>query len=131
MQAQSDESMIALAEGASRRLVILVLLMSTGCAWTDAQGTRHALIVGFGLVSTKEVEGVTVQDSRGVGILAEPGSINAGWVQRNTVAIDPKVAPDVILSVGASPLSLKVESFTPYATRERPANDQRTKGGEK
>ncbi len=122
--------MIALCESASRRLVVLVLLTSSGCAWTSANGTRHALIVGFGLVNTKEMDGVTVQDSRGVGFLAEPGSISAGWVQRHTVIIDPKVAPDVILSVGASPLSLKVESFNPYATRKQPATDQKTQGGD-
>ncbi len=73
---------------------------------------------------------MSVQDSRGLGLLVEPGSLNAGWVQRHTVVIDPKIAPDVILSVDARPLSLTVESFNPYATRERSTDQQKTTGRE-
>ena len=109
-------------------MVILAAFVLSGCAWTDARGTRHTIIFGFGVVSTKEQEGISVRDSRGVGVLAEPGAIGVGWAQRHVVSIDPNVARNVIVSIGATPLSLKVESQSPTETNLEHSAVHGTKG---
>jgi hypothetical protein len=81
----------------------LAALSLSGCSWTSKDGTRHTVIIGFGLVETNTAHpGVTVQDTKLVGFTAGTEGISLGLVQRHQVEIDPRKVSDIVLSVKSS-----------------------------
>jgi hypothetical protein len=87
------------------------LTACSGIPFHTSDGTTHYLVVGVGVVSTKEQLGVSVMDSRGAGLLAGPAACNAGLFQQHYLEIDPRQASNVVISIQARPLSLTVKNF--------------------
>jgi len=85
------------------------LWCATGC-WTDARGNKHHLIVGigFGVITTTNRPGVTVSDSRVLGVQLGPDTLGAGYLSRQRIIIDPVLASNVVMSVKANPFDLTV-----------------------
>lgn len=112
--------------------LVCSVLAQTGCSWTDAHGTHHLIVgLGFGVVTTTNRPGVDVYDARVLGAMAGPDGAGVGWMQQHRVAIDPALASNVVVSIKATPGSVTVKSFDPYAhgtntsdhaTTERNAN---------
>ncbi len=99
--------------------LLLMLLLFSGCSginFRSKDGTNHHLIIGFGMISTKEQQGVTVEDAKVLGLMVGKGGVSAGLGQQHCVEIDPKQADNVVISVNSTPFSLKVTNFTPYSS---------------
>ncbi len=69
------------------------------CTWRDGAGT-HALVLGVGVVSCQRAEpgsGASLERTRGVGLLALPGGLVVGMLDRVTLGA-PVDAPTQALS---------------------------------
>lgn len=109
----------------SEKLVIfavlsaLALVSVAGCSgiqFRTEDGIDHYLILGIGMVSTREQLGVTVEEAKILGMMVNKGGFNIGLGLQHTVEIVPKSAGNVVISVKSSPYSLKVKSFSPYSS---------------
>jgi hypothetical protein len=112
------------------RLLVLGLGALAGCSWTDKNGTHHLIVgLGFGVVTTTNMPGVDVWDSRVLGALAGPNGASVGWMQQHRLAIDPLRASNVVISIKATPCSLTVRNFDFRQTNvtENTPNKERTK----
>ena len=88
------------------------LALLSGCAWTDRNGVRHTVVIGVGYVSRATTTGVSASDLGAVGIVYERG-MSIGVVRSHRVEIDPKTAPNAIVSVKVRPFSLEVKNIIP------------------
>ncbi|MBM4284750.1 MAG: hypothetical protein FJ128_05820 [Deltaproteobacteria bacterium] len=104
-------------------LLILAAGAAAGCAsWTAADGTRHTLVLGFGLVSTKEAPDgkATALRAQTLGLAVRPGGLALGYqsLQQTTIAPDWQG----IVQVSATPgQPLTVEGHGPPNPPARPA----------
>lgn len=114
-------------------LLAAVLALASGCAgsakglgigWTDRSGVRHALILGFGMVSLTNGP-MSALDVRAAGLVLDRGA-SLGIVRRHTVEIDPGQAGNAVASIHTSPFSLTVKTFDP-GPANLPANCNSTK----
>ena len=85
--------------------------LGVGCSWRSKDGTRHALILGIGLVSTSNQPGVAVTDIRCAGLLAGTQCAGAGVLQFHSVAINPTQASNTVVSIRSQPFSLRVTNW--------------------
>ena len=69
------------------------------------------------MVSTKEQTGVSVQERRLAGIVAEHG-VSIGVFHQHIVTIDPHTAGDVVISVKSGPAGLSVRNFSVSETNQ-------------
>lgn len=70
-----------------------------GCAWTDAAGRRHHLILGLGVVTTAAADdagtarGASIEGISATGAFIGTGPVvnglMLGWVSRQTVQVEP------------------------------------------
>ncbi len=98
---------------------LFAILLVSGCSgisFHSKDGTNHHLIIGFGMISTKEQQGVTVEDAKVLGLMVGKGGVSAGLGQQHCVEIDPKLADNIVISVNSTPFSLKVTNFNPYSS---------------
>ena len=98
---------------------LLAFLITTGCSgihFRSKDGVNHHLIIGIGMISTKEQQGVTVEDAKVLGLMVGKGGLNAGLGQQHIVEINPQLADNVVISVKSAPFSLKVTNFTSYSS---------------
>jgi len=91
-------------------LIVILALGLTGCSWADKNGTRHVVILGFGVVSFTNQTGAAVQDVRGLGLVLDE-AVSIGLVQRHRVEIDPQHASNLVVSISANPFSMTVKNF--------------------
>lgn len=86
-----------------------------GCSWKDSRGTHYLVLgVGFGVITHTNTAGVEVIDSRLLGAHASPYASGVGWMQHHRVMIDPALASNVVISIGATPWSMTVSNFDPH-----------------
>lgn len=50
--------------------LLIILLLAGGCAFTDSGGTKHTVIVGFGVVSVHQTNSVLVYKVQALGVTA-------------------------------------------------------------
>lgn len=94
-----------------KRLCLLMALMLAGCSVTDKSGTKHTVIIGFGIVSvnlTNGAAGVYKTQLLGVGVSDMPGvRLGVGYANSVTVC----ATSNVVIEVSDSPGSpMKVSS---------------------
>ena len=112
-----DESKLLRSHFLKTAFCFLFAFTQVGCAGISVhseKGTTHRIIIGIGVVSTGQQPGVSVQDCRALGLVCGQGGLQAGLSQQHDVAIDPKIAEDVVISIRATPFSLTVTNFNPY-----------------
>lgn len=103
--------------------LLLLIGATAGCAsWTAADGTRHTLVIGFGLVSTKEAPdgGATAVRAQTLGLAVRPSGLVLGYQNLQQTTISPEWQG--VLQVSAAPgQPLMVEGHGPQNPPDRPA----------
>lgn len=84
---------------AKRVIVVGSSLALAGCAWTDSAGTRHHLVLGFGVIASSGAGGPGASSAASVERVSATGAfigtgpvINGlmiGWASMQAVRIDP------------------------------------------
>jgi hypothetical protein len=108
--------------------LVSTCLSAAGCAGIpihSEDGISHHLVIGIGMVSTKEQQGVSVEDARILGLMIGKGGFNAGIGQQHTVEIDPNTASNTVISIRATPFSLTVTNFSIHDTNQTNDNSNR------
>jgi len=100
----------------SKALSVLLVLTMTACSWTSKDGTRKSLVVGVGIISTKDLAqgNATVTHTSLVGLAlvhtpAQNGLV-AGYQDLTVTQIPPAWEGHFQLTLGPSSQSLTVDS---------------------
>ena len=103
------------------------LWMGSGCvSWTAADGTRHTLILGLGLVSTKEApdRSATAMRCQTLGLAVRTGAPHGGLVLGYQSLHQTQISPEWqgVIEVNAAPgQPLTVEGHAPEGASVSPA----------
>ncbi len=108
-------------------LLITLIACCSGClSWTAADGTRHTLILGLGLVSTKEApdQSATAMRCQTLGLAVCTGSPHGGLVLGYQSLHQTQISPEWqgVVQVSATPgQPLTVEGRAPEKVPASPA----------
>lgn len=95
------------------RLMALCVLASSllGCiSWESGGGERHMIVIGLGVMTVTNRGGTAVNDLRGVGLFLDEG-LQAGWLHRHRVEIDPGKSSNVVISIQSTASGLIVTNY--------------------
>lgn len=98
-------------------LAAMIAVAIAGCSWRGADGTRHQVILGVGLVSTHTQPGVTAQDFRSLGLLACSNGGALGYTRLHRVELDSQVASNAVVAIRSGLGGLTVTNFAVIQTR--------------
>ena len=119
------ERLITLQWGSLALLLVALITCSSGClSWHSADGTRHTLILGIGLVSTKEApdRSATALRAHTLGLALRPpnGGLVLGYQSLHVTAIPPEW--EGVIQVNSTPgHPLTVEGHAPKPQPFSPA----------
>ena len=92
------------------------LLLLTGCVQFDANGTRHTVVLGFGIVSVPSPSGTNqpaaqVTKTQAIGlVLSDQPGIKAGIGYSSSVVTQIHTNQNVLVEVKTRPGRMKVEA---------------------
>jgi hypothetical protein len=84
---------------------LALLSLAGGCSWHDTSGTRHVVVIGFGVVSVQDSKprAATVTKANVLGIKADSTGVSAGYSSSFVTAV-PDKAEDVRIESSTRPL---------------------------
>ena|ERR1017187_1243822 len=125
-QMKTDSLVFDWSQTVATLLLPILLISCSGVPIHGKNGTNHYVVIGLGIVSVKEQQGVSVTDGSALGLMAGPQGMYAGWSQNHSVQIDPIAASNVVISISATPFSLTVTNFDPYSiNKAEPVRSQK------
>ena len=86
-------------------LLCLIAITVAGCSYNDGHGTRHTLILGFGIVSVNSTNKnlATVTKITGIGLNANTAPARGGVGYFNSTLVEVKADTDMIIEVDDKP----------------------------
>lgn len=105
---------------------LALALALTGC-WTDRHGTRHTVIIGFGIVGvTPTNSAATVVSVHCLGLNGSRNGINAGYSSSLTTSV-PANAEDVRIETSQHPFAPIKINVQKTQLKEQKQTNQQTK----